>query len=257
MAISTTDRRLHITKQIEQLEQVDVALLSKQFEVSEVTIRKDLKYLEKKNILIRTRGGAMKQNITNADLSILERRKKNIHYKKAIGKMAAELIQNGETILLDSGTTIMELTRHISKRIEITIITNAVDIAYQLIEFPNIKVIVPGGFLRKNSISLVGEQAAETLRNYHCDKYFLSIDGIDAQRGLLTNNLEEAHLSRIAINNSKEVILLADSSKFQNNGIMTVAGLDKVNILITDENLTPDNEKIIVNANIRLLIAKS
>ena len=256
MVPSTTDRRLHITKQIEQNEQVDVALLSKQFEVSEVTIRKDLRYLENKNILIRTRGGAMKQSVINTDLSIFERRRKNIQHKKAIGELAASLIKNGETILLDSGTTIMELVKNISKRIEITIITNAIDIAYHLIEFPNIKVIVPGGFLRRNSISLVGEQAAETLRNYYCDKCFLSVDGIDAEKGLLTNNLEEAHLSRIAVNNSKEVILLADSSKFQNNGVMAITPFNNIDTLITDENITPEQQQQLAKANIKTLIAE-
>ncbi|MGF7140185.1 DeoR/GlpR family DNA-binding transcription regulator [Roseimarinus sediminis] len=257
MTISTTDRRLHITKQIEQNEQVDVALLSKQFEVSEVTIRKDLKYLEKNNILIRTRGGAIKQRVINTDLPILERRKKNVHYKKNIGKLAAGLIEDGETILLDSGTTIMELAKNISKGIEITIITNAIDIAYQLTEYTNIKVIVPGGFLRRNSISLVGEQAAETLRNYHFDKCFLSVDGIDAEKGLLTNNLEEAHLSRIAIHNSKEVILLADSSKFGNNAVLSIAPLRAIHTIITDENISAEHQGLFRKEKIKTLIAKS
>ena len=255
MKDSTTNRRLYITKQIEGNEQVDVSVLSKQFEVSEVTIRKDLKHLENKNILIRTRGGAIKKSAINSDLSIFERRKKNTDQKKAIGRLAAGLIQNGETVLLDSGTTIMELAKNLSKQIEITVITNAIDIAYQLIEYPKIKVIVPGGFLRRNSISLVGEQAAETLRNYYCDKCFLSIDGIDAHKGLLTNNLEEAHLSRIAINNSKEVIVLADSNKFENNAILCVAPLSQIDTFITDVNITKEQAQLLKQENIRLLIA--
>lgn len=256
MALSTTNRRLHITKQIEKNEQVDVVLLSQQFGISEVTIRKDLRYLENKNILIRTRGGAMKQSVLNSDLPILERRKKNIEKKKTIGKLAAGLIQNGETILLDSGTTIMELAKNISKKMEITIITNAIDIAYQLTEYPKIRVIVPGGFLRRNSISLVGEQTAETLQDFHFDKCFLSADGIDTAKGLLTNNIEEAHLSRISMEHAKEVILLADSSKFENDGIMTIAPLSKIDTFITDNNITTEQVQYLHNSNIQVLIAQ-
>lgn len=241
MENSTTERRLYISKQIEENEQVDVIRLSKKFNVSEVTIRKDLRYLESKNILLRTRGGAIKQTILNTDLSIFERRKKNIKAKSEIGKASAKLIKEGETILLDSGTTIMEMIKNVPKKIELTIITNAIDIIYQLTEYPNINVIVPGGHLRRNSISLVGEQASETLRNYYCDKYFLSIDGIDFEKGLLTNNFEEAHLSSIAIKNSKKVILLADSSKFQNDATKSVAPLSSIDILVTDKDITEES----------------
>ena len=256
MKASTTERRLHITKHIEKDEQVDVNTLSKQFEVSEVTIRKDLRYLETKNILIRTRGGAIHQSVINTDLSVFERRKRNAESKKMIGKLAAGLIQNGETILLDSGTTIMELAKSISKQTEITIITNAIDIAFKLTDYPKIRVIVPGGFLRRNSISLVGEQAAETLRNYHFDKCFLSSDGVDLEKGLLTNNLEEAFLSKISIEHSKEVIVLADSSKFENDGIMTIAPLSKIDTLITNNSITNEQLQYLNNANIKVLIAQ-
>lgn len=256
MKTSTTDRRLHIKKLLEKDEQVDVSTLSKSFDVSEVTIRKDLRYLETKNILIRTRGGAMHQSVINTDLSVFDRRRKNIESKKLIGKLAAGLLKYGETILLDSGTTIMELAKNIPKQIETTIVTNAIDIAFKLTDYPNIRVIVPGGFLRRNSISLVGEQAAETLRNYHFDKCFLSSDGIAPEKGLLTNNLEEAFLSRICIENSKEVIVLADSSKFKNNAVMTIAPLSKINTFITDDSISTDQLQYLYDANIKVFIAR-
>src|SRR5665648_688899 len=171
---SCVDRRMFILKKIEKEEQVNVSELSQRFLVSEVTIRKDLRHLEKKNFLIRSRGGAMKQSLINTDLSIYDRRKQNIKLKEAIGKAAAVLIRDGETILLDTGTTIMELAKQLPKKIDITVITNSVDITFRLAEYPNIRVIMPGGILRRNSLALVGEQAAESLRNYYCDKYFLS-----------------------------------------------------------------------------------
>ena len=251
---STVERRSYILKLIEEDGQVDVNSLSKKFEVSEVTIRKDLRYFEQKNMLMRSRGGAFKQSVIDVDLSVYERRKQNINLKQKIGTVAAALINTGETILLDSGTTIMELVKNISKQNEITVITNAIDIAYRLTEFPRIKVIVPGGILRRNSLSLVGEQAADTLRNFYCDKCFIGADGIDIERGLLTTNVEEAHLMRINIRNAKKVIALVDSSKFQPKGIMTVASLDDVDMIITDRGIPDEKRKQLNALNIEVLI---
>ena len=237
---SCVDRRMFILKQIEKDEQVNVSELSQHFSVSEVTIRKDLKHLEKKNILIRSRGGAMKQSLINTDLSIYDRRKQNIELKEAIGIAAANLISEGETILLDTGTSIMELAKHLPKKIDITVITNSVDVTFRLAEHQNIRVIMPGGILRRNSLALVGEQAAESLRGYHCDQYFLSADGIDIQKGMMTMNIEEAFLARLNIKNSKKVIALIDSSKFQKSGVISIAPLTEIDILITDSGISSD-----------------
>ena len=234
---SCVDRRTTILKQLEKDDQVSVSELSRQFNVSEVTIRKDLKHLEKKNILIRSRGGAIKHSLINVDLSIYDRRRQNIKLKEVIGAAAAKMIFNGETILLDTGTTIMELAKHLPKKIDITVITNSVDITFRLAEHPNIRVLMPGGILRRNSLALVGEQAAESLRGFYCDKYFLSADGIDIQRGMMTTNIEEASLARINIRNSKKVIALIDSSKFLSKGITTIAPLSEVDTLITDDGI--------------------
>jgi DeoR family transcriptional regulator of aga operon len=234
---SCVDRRTIILKQLEKDDQVNVLELSRQFKVSEVTIRKDLKHLEKKNILIRSRGGAMKRSLVNIDLSIYDRRKQNTKLKEAIGIAAANLILNGETILLDTGTTIMELAKHLPKKIDITVITNSVDITFRLAEYPNIRVIMPGGILRRNSLALVGEQAAESLRTFFCDKYFLSADGIDVVKGMMTTNIEEASLARINIKNSNKVIALIDSSKFLSKGITAISPLSKVDTLITDNGI--------------------
>jgi len=237
---SCVDRRTVILKQLEKDDQVNVFELSRQFNVSEVTIRKDLKHLEKKNILIRSRGGAMKHSLINVDLSIYDRRRKNIQLKEAIGAAAAKMITNGETILLDTGTTLMELAKHLPKKIDITVITNSVDITFRLAEHPNIRVIMPGGILRRNSLALVGEQAAESLRSFNCDKYFLSADGIDIQRGMMTTNIEEASLARINIKNSNKVFALIDSSKFLSKGITTIAPLKDIDTLITDDGIPYD-----------------
>jgi DeoR family transcriptional regulator of aga operon len=243
-----------ILKQLEKEEQVNVLELSRQFNVSEVTIRKDLRHLEKKNILIRSRGGAMKRSLLNIDLSIYDRRRQNIKLKAAIGAAGAGLIENGETILLDTGTTIMELAKNLPKKIEITVITNSVDITFRLAEYPNIRVIMPGGILRRNSLALVGEQTAESLRSFYCDKYFLSADGIDVEQGMLTTNIEEAALARINIKNSKQVIALIDSSKFMSKGITAIAPLSKINTLITDGGIPSHTLEEIRNLGVTVIV---
>jgi DeoR family transcriptional regulator of aga operon len=250
----TVERRLQILKHLEAYEKVDVGVLSRQFGVSEVTIRKDLRYFEEKNLLIRSRGGAMKQGLINSDLSVFERRKQNIDKKQRIGGAAAAMIGEGETVILDSGTTIMEMAKHISKQTETTIITIAVDIALRLAEYPKLRVMMPGGMLRRNSLSTVGEQAASILKEFHCDKFFLSADAIDPERGLLTMNIEEAHLARICIENSKQVIALIDSGKFQKNGVMTIAPLSKIDLIITDKGITPEQTSLLRKQNIELMI---
>jgi DeoR family transcriptional regulator of aga operon len=251
---STVDRRTVILKQLEEEEQVNVLELSKQFKVSEVTIRKDLRHLEKKNILIRSRGGAMKRSIMNIDLSIYDRRIQNTRLKSAIGAAAAGMINNGETILLDTWTTVMELAKHLPKKIEITVITNSVDITFRLAEYPNIRVIMPGGMLRRNSLALVGEQTAESLRNFYCDKYFLSADGIDIEKGMMTTNIEEASLARINIKNSKQVFALIDSSKFLSKGITAIAPLSKIDTLITDGGIPDQILKEIRDLGVNVII---
>jgi DeoR family transcriptional regulator of aga operon len=252
---SCIDRRSFILRQLEKDNQVNVSALSRQFKVSEVTIRKDLKHLEKKNILIRSRGGAMKQSLINIDLSIYDRRKQNIKLKEVIGTAAANLVINGETILIDTGTTMMEMAKHLPKKIDITVITNSVDITFRLAEYPNIRVIMPGGILRRNSLALVGEQAAESLRNFYCDKYFLSADGVDVERGMLTTNIEEASLARINIKNSKQVFALIDSSKFHNKGITTIAPLSEIDTIITDNGIPADILQEIRGLGVNVLIA--
>jgi len=250
----TVERRLQILKHLEANEKVDVGALSRQFGVSEVTIRKDLRYFEERNLLIRSRGGAMKQGLVDTDLSIYDRRKQNMDQKQKIGIEAAAMIGNGETILLDSGTTIMELAKHISKQTETTIITIAVDIAFRLADLPKVRVIMTGGMLRRNSLSLVGEQTASALKEFFCDKYFLSADGIDFERGLLTMNIEEAHLSRICIENSKQVIALLDSGKFKPKGITSIAPLSKIDTIITDSGINQEQISFLKSQNIELII---
>ena len=251
---STVQRRVIILERLEEKGQVDVTELSKTLRVSEVTIRNDLKRLEQKNALIRARGGAFKIDRVGMDFTLSDKNKQNYDQKRKIGKAAAELVEEGDTIILDSGTTTMEIAKNLSSIAELTVITNALNIANQLADHPRANIIIPGGFLRKNSLSLIGSTAEDSFKNYFCDKLFLAVDGFSTTFGLSTPNVEEAHLNRIMISISKQVIVVADSSKFHKRSFALIGPVAGIDVLITDEGIPPDDQKKLESAGVKLII---
>ncbi len=251
---STVERRAMIIKELDLNGRVNVSELSKKFNVSEVTIRNDLAQLEKKNILIRARGGALKIDPVGIDYHISEKDKINIKAKQAIGRKAAEFVNEGDTIMIDSGTTAMELVRNLRERKELTVISNALNIANQLSKNSNISIIIPGGFLRNKSFSLVGTPAEKSLRNYFCDKLFLGVDGLDIDYGLSTPNIEEAHFNSTMIEMSNQVIVLADSSKIYKRSLAFICPISKIDIIITDSGITNDQKSALESIGIKMVI---
>ncbi len=251
---STVQRRVIILERLEEKGQVDVTELSKTLGVSEVTIRNDLKRLEQKNALIRARGGAFKIDRVGMDFTLSDKNKQNYDQKRKIGKAAAKLVEEGDTIILDSGTTTMEIAKNLSSIAELTVITNALNIANQLADHPRANIIIPGGFLRKNSLSLIGSTAEDSFKNYFCDKLFLAVDGFSTTFGLSTPNVEEAHLNRIMISISKQVIVVADSSKFHKRSFAFIGPVAGIDVLITDEGIPSDDQKKLESAGVKLII---
>lgn len=253
---ATVERRKKILNSLEKNGQVFVHELSEEFDVSEVTIRNDLELFESKGLLIRSRGGAMKfENSVGMDFQLSDKDK--IHYaeKVRIGKKAASMVTTGETIILDSGTTTMEIAKNLNPNNAINVITNAFNIANQLINSQYINIIVPGGTLRKNSHSLVGPLAEKSMRNFYVDKVFLGVDGFDVTHGAFTPNIEEASLNQIMIDIAKEVILVADSSKFRRRSLAFICPPGKIDVVITDENISKEDQMKLADLNIKVIIA--
>ncbi len=253
--VSTVERRTQILEKLEAEGQLDVISLSKELGVSEVTIRNDLNWLEQKNMLIRARGGAIRVERVAAEFSLSEKNKLHYQEKLRIGKAAAALIESGDTIILDSGTTTMEINNHLPNTGALTVITNALNIANKLVEHELVNVIVPGGFLRKNSLSLVGTTAEESFKNYFCDKLFLAVDGFNTTFGLSTPNVEEAHLNRVMISIAKQVIVVTDSSKFHKRSFAFIAPISAVDIVVTDAGIPEEDKKRLETAGIQVIIA--
>jgi DeoR family transcriptional regulator, aga operon transcriptional repressor len=253
---STVKRRNQIIIDIQKKGQVFVDELSKEFQVSEVTIRNDLEQLERKNMLIRARGGAINlESRVRIDHRLTEKGRLNYKEKAAIGKQAAKLIKEGETIIIDSGTTTIEIIKNISHLKELTLISNALNIVNELSNAPNINVIIPGGYLRKNSMSLVGPMAEKNLRNLHVDKVFLGVDGFDTKMGVYTPNIEEAHLNEIMIEAANEVIVVADSSKFKRRSFAYICPVNKIHTVVTDQGIDIEDRKRLEDSGIKVWIA--
>ncbi len=252
----TVERRKEILNMLNNEGHVFVHELSKKFGVSEVTIRNDLDLFESKKLLLRSRGGAIKyETSVGKDYEISAKDK--IHYaeKIKIGKKAAELVKEGETIILDSGTTTMEIAKNLNQEISINVITNAFNIVSQLVDFQNINIIVPGGTFRKNSHSLVGSLAEKSFRNFYVDKVFIGVDGFDTSHGAFTPNIEEASLNQVMIDIAREVILVTDSSKFQRRSLAFICSLKSINTVVTDKNIRKEDLNKLHDAGIRVVLA--
>jgi DeoR family transcriptional regulator of aga operon len=253
---ATVDRREQILKLIAENGKVYVHELSNLFNVSEVTIRNDLDQLEKKNHLIRARGGALKmEKQVSLDFKLSDKHRLHAAEKIKIGKKAASLISDSETIILDSGTTTAEIARNLAGIKNITVVTNAINVVNILVQYPEINVVMPGGYLRQNSLSLVGPLAAKNLKNLYVDKAFIGVDGFDPLLGAYTPNIEEAYLNEIMIDIAKEVVLVADSSKFNRKSLTFICPVTSINTIVTDEGLSEANRKRLEDNGVRVLIA--
>jgi DeoR family transcriptional regulator of aga operon len=253
---STVERRKSILNLISEAGQVLVQDLSKTFHVSEVTIRNDLEQLEKKNMLIRARGGAIKtESGVGIDYQLSEKNKLHYEEKARIGKRAALLINQHDTIIIDSGTTTMEVAKNLGHLTDVTIICNALNIIGQLIQINSINLIIPGGYLRRNSLSLVGPLAEKNLQNLYVDKVFMGVDGFDTRHGIYTPNIEEAYFNETMIKISKEVIVVCDSSKFFKRSLAYICGISKIHCVITDNGIPDEDKKRLEDAGIKVLIA--
>ena len=233
---SAKERRALILRMLEHKEEVSVVEISRETGISEVTIRKDLTILQNRHLLLRTRGGAMRKPVenTNEDTAIERKRMFNVREKERIGAEAAKLIKNGDYIMLDSGTTTLEVARHLDKFHDLHIVTNAMNIAIELMAYKRFDVVLLGGNVRQQSLSTVGPLALNVLRNFTRYKLFLGVDSFSLENGISTPSLEEALLNQIMIQQADKVIAVFDSSKFNKRSYSHVADVGELDCIVTD-----------------------
>ncbi|MDN3669819.1 DeoR/GlpR family DNA-binding transcription regulator [Echinicola jeungdonensis] len=249
----TAQRRSRILEILEEKGQVNVFELSRSMGVSEVTIRNDLSNLERNKMLIRAHGGAFKPRSLN--LPVSDKRKINLEKKRQIGKKAISQIAEKDSIILDSGSTTYEISKNLGGFNALKVISNSLDIIHQLAGFEQLEVLVPGGFLRDFSMSLVGPMAIRNFKQLDCQKLFLGVDGVKADVGFFTQQIEEAYLNQIMIEVAQEVIVVADSSKFNKSSLAFIAGFDKINKVITDAEIEHHQSKMLERNDVELIVA--
>ncbi|MCX8677812.1 MULTISPECIES: DeoR/GlpR family DNA-binding transcription regulator [Apibacter] len=230
--------------------------LCEKLNVSAVTIRKDLQYLENTGLLYRTHGGASKQPLYAFEKNINEKEFVQVMQKQKIAKAALKFVNDQDFIILASGTTVYYLAKIISGYEKLTIITSSLSVSMELSKDSFIDVIQLGGNLRKSSISVIGSLAESELKKFSCNKLFLGIDGIDLDFGLSTSNSTEAHLNKVMIEQSEKVIVLADSTKINKRGFGQICSLDKVDVLITDNDITEKDLTTLEDNGIEVIVAK-
>jgi Transcriptional regulators of sugar metabolism len=243
--ILTEQRRRNLLDLVDQDGQVTVADLVKRFSISAVTVRSDLDALAAMGALVRSHGGAVRRLEATQDYPL--RTKETLHHaeKVRIGKAAAELVQPGETIILDSGTTTAEIARHLKKlKLQsVTVITNALNISVELMDCPGVSLIMIGGLMRPVSSSFVGPQAEAMMNEFHADRLFLAVDGFDLENGPSTPDVLEAQLNNVMIRSAKEVNVVADFSKLGRRSVSRIAPFNRIQRLITDKRATPEFTK--------------
>ena len=232
--LSLPERHSRILSLLQQNGSISVTQLSELFKVSEVTIRKDLSYLEQQKKLYRTHGSAILISPYISDRHVNEKEKKNVAEKRAIGAAAAELISQDDSIIIASGTTMAFLAREIKPVGHLTVITAAVPVTQILSQHADVDVLQLGGITRSSSVSVVGPFAEQMLGNL-----FVGVDGIDTEFGLTTTNVLEASLNDAMINAAQKVVVLADSSKFGRRGFSKICDLEAVDRIITDSGVQP------------------
>lgn len=234
-------RQDEILKELDEKGHVLVQDLCEKLNVSSVTIRKDLNYLESLGLLFRNHGGASKQVRYAYEKNVGEKESINVEAKQAIAKAALSLIQENDCIILASGTTMHYLARMLVNFGPLTVLTSSLRVAIELCNNPNINIIQLGGEVRKSSTSIVGSISEGILKQFSCNKLFLGVDGIDAEFGISTSNAAEAHLNQIMMECADQTVILADSSKLNKKGFGKIAALDQVDYLITDNGICAED----------------
>lgn len=227
-------RRQAVAAIVARAGEASFAELADHFEVSEMTIRRDLETLELEGLVRRVRGGAIPVVGRSHEPPISERSQVNGPAKQAIGKAAAALLEDGETAIIDVGTTALECARALSGFRRLTVVTASLLAAQELSNTPGIRTLLTGGVMRPGEMSLIGARAEDSFADLNCDTVFLGVGGLDGARGLTEYNLDDARMKQAALRSAHRCVLLADRSKFGRITFATIAPLSRVDVLVTD-----------------------
>jgi len=250
------ERKQQILDLLKEKSKLMVPDLCQEFGVSPATIRNDLRELENAGLLKRTHGGAINISKASFELNSYQKQVTNLEAKKAIAKLAIDLIEDGDTIALDTGTTTLELAKLLSAKKNIAVVLNDIEIASYLENEPDINVILIGGNLRRGFHCTVGPIAIKSLHGLYVDKAFMATNGISVRSGITTPNVSQAEVKKEMISIASEIIVLCDSSKVGINSFVQVQPITGIDRIITDDGINKHNVEKFIEAGVLVDVAK-
>jgi DeoR family transcriptional regulator of aga operon len=253
--VSSTERQLQILQLIAQHQHIRVADICTTFDVSLATARRDLDALAKDGKLQRVHGGAIALTQFPTEQPILQRQREQSDKKIRIGQAAASLVQDGETVLLGSGTTVLEAARALRGRKQLTVLTNSLPVVNILAGIEEISVIGLGGMLRDSELSFIGHITEQALDEVRADKVFIGTRAISLEDGLTHEYLPETMTDRAILKAGKEIIVLADHTKFGRTATVLLAPLERIHTIVTDDLVPSDFIQSVREKGIHLIIA--
>jgi DeoR/GlpR family transcriptional regulator of sugar metabolism len=248
-------RRQKILELLTEDGSAKVTDLSRIFKISEVTIRQDLARLEENGLISREHGGAYLNSLSNQVQSLSFQHKENMDKKTRIGKKAVDFIDDGESIIIDSGSTTTEIAKNISEYQNLTVITNAVNIPIIIGGLPGITVLLTSGEFKAPTLSLTGQKAADFFENLHVDKLFLATAGITLSAGLTYPSLSDLPVKKAMIEAADTIYLVADSTKLGKQALASLGALSLIHYLITDDGISSEQKEEFAKHGIEFIIA--
>jgi DeoR/GlpR family transcriptional regulator of sugar metabolism len=257
--VDKDERQRIIVELVTEHGEVSTAELCERFDVSEMTIRRDLRELDQRNLLRRVFGGAESSLGRSYEPPYDVRLDRNREAKQAIGRKAAELISSGDSVAFDVGTTTLEIVRALRAAHGLTVLTSSLPIANELASCfsldADVRLIITGGIVRSRELSLIGDIAKWTYQHFQVDKAFLGIGGLSLEKGLTEYNLEDASVKHSLLDSAREVIVVADGTKFGRVTFASVAPLSRIDTIVTDRTAPAELVEALRQMNIRVILA--
>jgi DeoR family fructose operon transcriptional repressor len=258
MALAAERRRSQIISELNRAHRLGVSDLSKNLSVSEVSIRRDLQILEDLGLLKRVHGGALLVQDQTGNEELSARWYRNLEKKERIGRAAAQMVQRGDHLFIDSGTTTLQVVRHLSQELlasgNLSVITASLPIVREVGSHPGVHLILLGGVYMETHDLVVGPQTIDNLKNLHADKLFLGTDGLTLTQGITTANVLEAEVDRAMVNASNETIVVSDSSKVGVIGLAAIMPLTRINKLVIDSDAPPDFVEVLRAQGVEVIL---
>ena len=249
------ERRNAILAKLSIEGKVVVSDLAAEYSVTEETIRRDLDKLDREGLARKTYGGAVKNESFNIDLPFQVRKQSNVESKQKIAAAIGSMIKDGDYIMLDSSTTALYVIKNILDRKKITLITNSVEILFELCNKPEWTIISTGGTLKEGGLSLVGYQAERMVEGYHVDLAICSCKGIDASAGVTDSNERDSEMKKAFFASAKKKILVVDSSKFNKTSFIKICDIKDVDVIATNEEPGESWKNIIEQQGVEIVVS--